>query len=42
MNLANTLRRISLGDPQRPALYEGTRLVCTYAACFEETNNEET
>ena len=30
MNLANTLRRISLGDPQRPALYEGTRLVCTY------------
>ncbi|RYF38345.1 MAG: long-chain fatty acid--CoA ligase, partial [Comamonadaceae bacterium] len=30
MNLANTLRRIALADPQRPALYEGTRLLHTY------------
>jgi long-chain acyl-CoA synthetase len=30
MNLANTLRRIGLADPQRPALYEGTQLRCTY------------
>ncbi|MBC5781762.1 AMP-binding protein [Ramlibacter sp. USB13] len=30
MNLANTLRRIALCDPQRPALYEGTRLCRTY------------
>ena len=30
MNLANTLRRIALADPQRPALYEGNRLRCTY------------
>ena len=30
MNLANTLRRIALLDPQRPALYEGERLHCSY------------
>jgi long-chain acyl-CoA synthetase len=30
MNLANTLRRIALDDPDRPALYEGTRLRCSY------------
>ena len=30
MNLANTLRRIGLADPGRPALYEGTRLRCSY------------
>jgi long-chain acyl-CoA synthetase len=30
MNLANTLRRIALADPDRPALYEGTRLRCSY------------
>jgi long-chain acyl-CoA synthetase len=30
MNLANTLRRIALADPQRPALYEGTQLRCSY------------
>jgi long-chain acyl-CoA synthetase len=32
MNLANALRRIGLADPQRPALYEGTQLRCTYGA----------
>ena len=30
MNLANTLRRIALADPDRPALYEGSRLRCSY------------
>jgi long-chain acyl-CoA synthetase len=30
MNLANTLRRIALAHPGRPALYEGTRLLHTY------------
>ena len=30
MNLANTLRRIALADPRRPALFEGTRLRHTY------------
>jgi long-chain acyl-CoA synthetase len=30
MNLANTLKRIALADPDRPALYEGTRLRCSY------------
>ncbi len=30
MNLANTLRRIALADPQRPALFEGPRLRHTY------------
>ncbi|HYE40056.1 MAG TPA: AMP-binding protein [Ramlibacter sp.] len=35
MNLANTLRRIALSDPQRPALYAGTRLVCSYGGLAE-------
>ncbi|MGV3573336.1 MAG: AMP-binding protein [Ramlibacter sp.] len=30
MNLATTLRRIALADPQRPAVYEGQRLRHTY------------
>jgi long-chain acyl-CoA synthetase len=30
MNLANTLKRIALADPDRPPLYEGTRLRCSY------------
>jgi long-chain acyl-CoA synthetase len=30
MNLANILKRIALADPERPALYEGTRLRCSY------------
>jgi long-chain acyl-CoA synthetase len=30
MNLANTLKRIALADPDRPALYEGNRLRCSY------------
>jgi long-chain acyl-CoA synthetase len=32
MNLANTLRRIALADPARPALYEGDRLRHDYGA----------
>jgi long-chain acyl-CoA synthetase len=32
MNLANTLRRIALADPRRPALYEGERLCHDYGA----------
>ena len=30
MNLANSLQRIALADPRRPALYEGDRLVHDY------------
>jgi long-chain acyl-CoA synthetase len=30
MNLAHALRRTALADPQRPALYEGSQLRCTY------------
>ncbi|MCD6077025.1 MAG: AMP-dependent synthetase [Ramlibacter sp.] len=32
MNLANTLRRIALADPRRPALYEGERLCHDYGS----------
>jgi long-chain acyl-CoA synthetase len=32
MNLAHTLHRIALADPQRPALFEGTRLLRDYGA----------
>ena len=37
MNLANTLRRIALADPQRPALYEGARLRCSYGELAART-----
>ena len=30
MNLANSLQRIAMADPRRPALYEGSRLVHDY------------
>jgi long-chain acyl-CoA synthetase len=32
MNIANTLQRIALADPRRPALFEGSRLVRDYGA----------
>ena len=30
MNLANTLQRVALADPRRPALFEGSRLLRDY------------
>ena len=32
MNLANTLQRVALADPRRPALFEGSRLLRDYGA----------
>jgi hypothetical protein len=32
MNLANSLQRVALSDPRRPAVFHGPRLLRDYAA----------